>query len=90
MAQQAGKGAKIVLPLTVTHVAEALAEPHDVEIVRSKVSMPAFTRAASEDGVVFAGALGGGYIFPQLPARLRRHHEPRQAARAAGAAGAAR
>ncbi len=69
VAQQAGKGAKIVMPLTVTHVAETLAEPHDVEIVRSKVSMPAFTRAASEDGVVFAGALGGGYIFPRfLPA----------------------
>jgi mannose-1-phosphate guanylyltransferase/phosphomannomutase len=69
VAQQAGKGAKIVLPLTVTRVAEALAEPHDVEIVRSKVSMPAFTRAASEDGVVFAGALGGGYVFPRfLPA----------------------
>jgi len=69
VAQQAAKGAKIVLPLTVTHVAEALAEPLDVEIVRSKVSMPAFTRAASEEGVVFAGALGGGYIFPQfLPA----------------------
>jgi mannose-1-phosphate guanylyltransferase/phosphomannomutase len=69
VAQQVGKGVKIVMPLTVTHVAEALAEPHDVEIVRSKVSMPAFTRAASEDGVVFAGALGGGYIFPRfLPA----------------------
>ena len=69
VAEQAGRGAKIVVPLTVTHLAEALVEPYDVEIVRSKVSMPAFTRAASEDGVVFAGALGGGYVFPQfLPA----------------------
>jgi mannose-1-phosphate guanylyltransferase/phosphomannomutase len=69
VAQQVGKGAKIVLPLTVTHIAEALAEPFDVEIVRSKVSMSAFTRAASEEGVAFAGALGGGYVFPQfLPA----------------------
>jgi len=69
VAERAEKGAKIVLPLTVTRVAEALAEPFDVEIVRSKVSMPAFTRAATEEGVVFAGALGGGYIFPQfLPA----------------------
>ena len=69
VSQQAGKGAKIVLPLTVTHLAESLAEPFGVEIVRSKVSMPAFTRAATEEGVVFAGALGGGYIFPEfLPA----------------------
>lgn len=69
VAQQAGKGAKVVLPLTVTHQAEALAEPFGVEVVRSKVSMPAFTRAASDADVVFAGALGGGYIFPRfLPA----------------------
>ncbi len=33
------------------------------------MSLPALTEAATADGVVFAGALGGGYIFPQfLPA----------------------
>jgi mannose-1-phosphate guanylyltransferase/phosphomannomutase len=33
------------------------------------VSLPALALAAAEDGVVFAGSLGGGYIFPRfLPA----------------------
>ena len=69
VAQQASRGEKIVLPLTVTHLAEALAEPFGVEVVRTKVSLPALAQASTEDGVVFAGSLGGGYIFPRfLPA----------------------
>ena len=69
VAQQAGRGEKIVLPLTVTHLAEQLAGEFGVEIVRTKVSLPELAKASLEDGVVFAGALGGGYIFPQfLPA----------------------
>ena len=32
-------------------------------------SLPELTRAAAEGGVVFAGAVGGGYLFPEfLPA----------------------
>jgi mannose-1-phosphate guanylyltransferase/phosphomannomutase len=69
VAQQAGRGEKIVLPLTVTHIAERLARPFDVEVVRTKVSLPALAQASTADGVVFAGSLGGGYIFPAfLPA----------------------
>jgi mannose-1-phosphate guanylyltransferase/phosphomannomutase len=69
VAQQAAKGDKVVLPLTVTHLAETLAEPFGVEVVRTKVSLPALAQASTEDGVVFAGSLGGGYIFPRfLPA----------------------
>ena len=69
VAQQAPKHAKIVLPLTVTRMAEQLAGGFDIEIVRSKVSLAALTQAATEDDVIFAGALGGGYIFPHfLPA----------------------
>jgi len=38
-------------------------------VERTKVSLPALALAAAGDGVVFAGSLGGGYIFPQfLPA----------------------
>ena len=69
VAQHAAKGEKIVLPLTVTHLAEQLAGEFDVEVRRAKVSLPALARAATEEGVVFAGSLGGGYIFPEfLPA----------------------
>ena len=61
VAQQASKGEKIVLPLTVTHIAEHLE--------RTKVSLPELAKASLGEDVVFAGALGGGYIFPQfLPA----------------------
>jgi mannose-1-phosphate guanylyltransferase/phosphomannomutase len=69
VAQHAGKGEKIVLPLTVTRLAEQLAGEFGVEVGRTKVSLPALAQAATEDGVVFAGSLGGGYIFPEfLPA----------------------
>jgi len=69
VAQQASKGERIALPLTVTRLAEELARPFGIEVVRTKVSLPALAQAATGEGVVFAGALGGGYIFPRfLPA----------------------
>lgn len=69
VAQHASKGERIALPLTVTRLAERLAQPFGVEVVRTKVSLPALAQAATQEGVVFAGALGGGYIFPRfLPA----------------------
>ena len=69
VAQAASKGDAIVLPLTVTHLAERLAEPYGVEVRRAKVSLPALAQAASAKDVVFGGSLGGGYIFPRfLPA----------------------
>jgi mannose-1-phosphate guanylyltransferase/phosphomannomutase len=69
VAQQANKGSKIALPLTVTRLAEQLAAPFGVGIVRTQVSLPALSQAATQEGVCFAGMLGGGYIFPSfLPA----------------------
>jgi mannose-1-phosphate guanylyltransferase/phosphomannomutase len=69
VAQQASKGEKIVLPLTITHLAEHLAGEFGVAIERTKVSLPELAKASLAEGVVFAGALGGGYIFPSfLPA----------------------
>ncbi|HZL64135.1 MAG TPA: hypothetical protein VFD50_04195, partial [Thermoleophilia bacterium] len=69
VAQQASKGEKIVLPLTVTHLAEQLAGEFGVAVERTKVSLPELAKASLAEGVVFAGALGGGYIFPGfLPA----------------------
>jgi len=69
VAQQASKGEKIVLPLTITHLAEQLAGEFGVAVERTKVSLPELAKASLADGVVFAGALGGGYIFPSfLPA----------------------
>jgi mannose-1-phosphate guanylyltransferase/phosphomannomutase len=63
------KGRKIALPLTVTRLAEEMAAPFGIEIERTKVSLPALTEAATAADVAFAGAIGGGYIFPEfLPA----------------------
>jgi mannose-1-phosphate guanylyltransferase/phosphomannomutase len=37
--------------------------------VRTPASLPELTKAAAQDGVIFAGAVGGGYVFPEfLPA----------------------
>jgi mannose-1-phosphate guanylyltransferase / phosphomannomutase len=69
VAQQATRGQRIVLPLTVTHIAEQLAGAFDVGVTRTKVSLPELALASTEPDVVFAGSLGGGYIFPSfLPA----------------------
>ena len=39
------------------------------QVVRTPATLPELTRAAAEEGVVFAGAPGGGYVFPAfLPA----------------------
>jgi len=53
----------------VTRQVERFAETSGLEVVRTPASLADLTLAASEDGVVFAGALGGGYVFPEfLPA----------------------
>ena len=59
---------KAAFPVTVTSKVEELAGD-GLEIIRTPNSLTDLTQAASADGVVFAGAVGGGYVFPQfLPA----------------------
>jgi mannose-1-phosphate guanylyltransferase/phosphomannomutase len=57
---------KLALPITVTRQAERLVEGSSLEVVRTPSSLAELTKAAAEDGVVFAGALGGGYVFPEF------------------------
>jgi mannose-1-phosphate guanylyltransferase / phosphomannomutase len=61
-----GRRGKIALPVTVTRQAERLVEGTSLEVVRTPSSLAELTRAAAGDGVVFAGALGGGYVFPEF------------------------
>jgi mannose-1-phosphate guanylyltransferase/phosphomannomutase len=64
-----GRAGKIAFPITVTHQVERFAEVSGLEVVRTPTSLADLTLAASEPDVVFAGALGGGYVFPEfLPA----------------------
>ena len=63
-----GATGKVAFPITVTSQVDALVDGA-LEVVRTPHSLADLTRAAASDGVVFAGAVGGGYVFPQfLPA----------------------
>jgi mannose-1-phosphate guanylyltransferase/phosphomannomutase len=64
-----GKRGKLAFPITVTSQVDQLLDGSGLEVVRTPASLADLTKAAAEDGVIFAGAVGGGYVFPQfLPA----------------------
>jgi mannose-1-phosphate guanylyltransferase/phosphomannomutase len=59
---------KVAVPITATSQVEEVVGDR-FEVVRTPASLPELTRAAAEEDVVFAGAPGGGYVFPGfLPA----------------------
>ena len=63
-----GLHGKAAFPNTVTSKVDELAGDA-LEIIRTPNSLSDLTSAAAEPGVVFAGAVGGGYVFPDfLPA----------------------
>jgi mannose-1-phosphate guanylyltransferase / phosphomannomutase len=65
----AGRKGKVAVPITVTRQVDRFAEAAGLEVVRTQHSLAALTRAAAEEDVLFAGAVGGGYVFPDfLPA----------------------
>ena len=61
-----GHTGKLAFPVTVTSQVDRLVEDTGFEIVRTPASLQALTEAATQDGVVFAGAVGGGYVFPEF------------------------
>ncbi|MBA3428367.1 MAG: NTP transferase domain-containing protein [Actinobacteria bacterium] len=64
----AGTTGKVAFPVTVTSQVDALVGSR-LEVVRTPNSLADLTRAAAEEDVVFAGSVGGGYVFPEfLPA----------------------
>jgi mannose-1-phosphate guanylyltransferase / phosphomannomutase len=64
-----GRRGKLAFPVTVTSEVDKLVEGSGLEIVRTPASLAELTKAAATDGVIFAGAVGGGYVFPEfLPA----------------------
>jgi mannose-1-phosphate guanylyltransferase/phosphomannomutase len=64
-----GKTGTLALPTTVTSLAEPLVEESSLEVRRTPASLSALTQAAARDNVVFAGSVGGGFVFPDfLPA----------------------
>jgi mannose-1-phosphate guanylyltransferase / phosphomannomutase len=64
-----GRRGKLAFPITVTSQVDRMLEGSGLEVVRTPASLGDLTKAAAEDGVIFAGAVGGGYVFPEfLPA----------------------
>jgi mannose-1-phosphate guanylyltransferase/phosphomannomutase len=63
-----GEGGKVVVPITATSQVEEVVGGR-FEVVRTPATLPELTRAAAGENVVFAGAPGGGFVFPAfLPA----------------------
>jgi mannose-1-phosphate guanylyltransferase/phosphomannomutase len=64
-----GKEGTLALPSTVTSLAEPLVADSQLTVRRTPGSLAELTRAAATDNVVFAGSIGGGFVFPDfLPA----------------------
>jgi mannose-1-phosphate guanylyltransferase/phosphomannomutase len=62
----AGRSGTIAVPITVTGEVERLVEHTELGVQRTPYSLSDLTLAAADDGVVFAGAVGGGYVFPDI------------------------
>jgi mannose-1-phosphate guanylyltransferase / phosphomannomutase len=61
-------GGKVAVPITATSQVEEVVGDR-LEVIRTPATLPGLTEAATGEGVVFAGAPGGGYVFPAfLPA----------------------
>ncbi len=64
-----GKHGKLAFPVTVTSLVERMVEGTDLVVERTPASLAALTQAATRADVIFAGSVGGGFVFPDfLPA----------------------
>jgi mannose-1-phosphate guanylyltransferase / phosphomannomutase len=64
-----GRRGKLAFPVTVTSQVDRIVKGKGLQVIRTPASLSELTKAAAQDGVIFAGAVGGGYVFPDfLPA----------------------
>lgn len=61
-----GKRGRLAFPTTVTRLVDELVEGTELEVERTSHSLSALTMAAAGDGVIFAGSVGGGFVFPDF------------------------
>ncbi|MGI0129303.1 MAG: mannose-1-phosphate guanyltransferase, partial [Thermoplasmata archaeon] len=61
-----GRTGRLAFPVTVTSQVDRFVEGSGLEIVRTGASLQELTRVAADEGVVFGGAVGGGYVFPDF------------------------
>ena len=57
---------RIALPVVTSRVAERIVRDRGGEVIWTRISAGALMAAADGRGVAFAGAEGGGYIFPEF------------------------
>ncbi len=63
-----GTTGTVAVPITATSQVEEVVGDR-LDVIRTTATLAGLTQAAAGDGVVFAGAPGGGYVFPRfLPA----------------------
>jgi mannose-1-phosphate guanylyltransferase/phosphomannomutase len=60
-----GRG-KVVLPANCSRAAEQIVTEAGLELVRSGITQAGLMEAAAADGVVFAGAPDGAFVFPEF------------------------
>ena len=64
-----GHEGSLAFPITTTSLVERLVAGRGLEVRRTPASLSALTLAAAQEGTLFAGAVGGGFVFPRfLPA----------------------
>jgi mannose-1-phosphate guanylyltransferase/phosphomannomutase len=61
-----GQRGRLAFPTTVTSLVDDLVEGTDLQVQRTGHSLSALTLAAASDGVIFAGSVGGGFVFPDF------------------------
>lgn len=63
---ETGAKGSIAVPVSVSSQVERIAEACGNKVIRTKVSRSELMRASLAEGVFFAGAGGGGFIFPSF------------------------
>jgi mannose-1-phosphate guanylyltransferase/phosphomannomutase len=61
-----GVNGTVAFPVTVTSHVDHVAELAGLDVIRTPTSPAELTQAACGDGVVFAAAAGGAYVFPEF------------------------
>src|SRR6202007_308907 len=61
-----GRTGRLAFPVTVTSQVDRFVEGSGLEIIRTGASLQDRPGRAAGDGVLFGGAVGGGFVFPEF------------------------
>jgi mannose-1-phosphate guanylyltransferase/phosphomannomutase len=63
---RSGRAGQVAVPVTATHLVDEVLAGSELAVIRTQHSVSDLTRAATQDGVVFAAAPTGGFVFPDV------------------------